>query len=702
MAVVTEKSWTHETAGIDTGQQRPAASDGVADRCLEWILVFAIATSLFGLVLALASVFHAAQVLLGGLLLTGWFMYRMRHSRAFPGPKARWVHLLLLLLVTLFFRLPAYNYVMGGQDEGLYTNMAQHIEHTGGIKVRDEVERKVQGSPALKNYMEDNYYIPGAFVAGVYARSPNGKIQFQFYHLFPVWMALFAGLFGSAAGVYALTFLAVVSVCFFYRLALLLTESHRAALMAGALLALNPLHAFFSKFPVTEVPALAFSLIGFALLAGYWSAQPSQRRTGWLILAALSFGCLFTTRISGFMYVPFFILLAMAALVFDSEPSRRVALQRWAIWTLIAYLISVLYGVAFSHYYATDIYRLSFHPVLGRHWEGMLAILVGIVLLCWAALAMWTQNSRFRVRSVAWINGWRGWTPTLLVLLALVFGSLKIYRLGWTTHYANGGLGEFWHLAGKGWQAASASSLWALVVYLGPLLAIALLLGLLQRQSDPRVAFMRWFVAGFFIYIAVLQWVLPYGPYYARYLLSELVPYGMLLVVCAWAGMRASRTRTMVTVILVLSLVYSGILSAMQIGKNEQDGARESLARLVSPIGPDDLVLLQKSDDPMGVLKTPLMYTFHLKAADAGEGSLSDPAYLLQMDSLYDGLFLISSKEVAPQGFTRVESVRFKIVSFRHDHSFPHKLVVSENKQLFLYRFGGAEPSPNRSAASSH
>src|SRR5690348_429380 len=256
------------------------------DRIFELIGVFTITASLIGLAATLVGAFHAPQVLLGSLLLTGCYAYRTKDWCALPGPQPKWLHIAMLLAIALFFRLPVYHYTLGAQDEGLYTSMAHHIARTGGIADRDKVMDGLKGTPYLQTYLHDNRIYEGdsptLYLLGVYARERGtSHLVFQLYYLFPVWMAVVGGVVGSTVAVYALTFFALLSIVFFYRLALLLTSSHKAALLAGALLAVNPLHAFFSKFPVTEMPTLAFSLIGFTLLAGFWTASPANRRRRW-------------------------------------------------------------------------------------------------------------------------------------------------------------------------------------------------------------------------------------------------------------------------------------------------------------------------------------------------------------------------------------------------------------------------------------
>lgn len=671
-----------------------ATSAGLmADRLLVWTALFAVITSMVGLAATLSGNFHAPQVLLVALALTILCIYKTGADAAkLPGLTPRCMHLVFLVLVALIFRLPAYHYVMGGQDEGVYVNVAHYIEDTGGIAVHDRVKQQLEGSAFLQHYIAENQIPGGDYLAGVYNRGfKNGKLEFQFYHVFPVWMALFDGIFGSLAGVYALTFLAILSIVLFYRIALLLTGSYRCGLAAGALLALSPLHAFFSKFPVTEVPALCFALTGFLSLTAFWmSGQEGLQRKNWLVLSVFAFLCVFTTRISGFMYVPFFIALAWAALIFDADRKRCRALQFWAIGVAIVYVISVLYGLVWSHSYSHDIYRLSFQPLLGSHWKGALAAIGALVVLAWILLAWLVRNPAARARLARWVERPRDWVPVIVVWAALLLGAIKIYRLGWTDRYVSDPwLGAIWHLARMGRHSAEASSLSMLVVFLGPFLVLAFFALATRPRHEPRVAFLFWFVSGFFAYVLLLQWVVPYGPYYARYLLSELVPYTVLFVVCVWGAMRRRSGRTLLSACIVLSVLYGTALSAGQIGKNENEGAYAGLARISAPIGPSDLVLLYlqpNSPYDQSQIKMPLLYTFRHQTVTVSAQDLGDAMYLAKLDAIYNNVFLLTEGGYAPPGFEFVENTQFDVKQYRRSHSFPHKLAPSPDVVLNLYR----------------
>lgn len=689
----------NETAdqGIDN---RPASAEDagtpvgvIADRLLVWAALFAVITSLIGLVATLSGNFHAPQVFLVALVLTILCTYKAGVDAArLPGLAPRCMHLVFLILVALIFRLPAYHYVMGGQDEGVYVNVAHYIEDTGGIVVHDRVKQQLEGSAFLQHYIAENQVPGGDYLAGVYNRGfKNGKLEFQFYHVFPVWMALFDGIFGTLAGVYALTFLAILSIVLFYRIALMLTGSYRCGLAAGGLLALSPLHAFFSKFPVTEVPALCFALIGFLFLAAFWMSGPKGfERKNWLVVSVFAFLCVFTTRISGFMYIPFFIALAWAALIFDADRKRCRALHLWAVGVTTMYLISVLYGLIWSHTYSHDIYRLSFQPFLGSHWKVVLAGIGAMVIVVWILLAWLVRIPATRAVIARWAERPRDWIPIVVVWGALLLGLIKIYRLGWTDHYvADPWLDTVWHLARMGRHSAAASSLSMLVVFLGPFLLLSFLALATRARRDPKLAFVFWFVSGFFAYVLLLQWVVPYAPYYARYLLSELVPYTILFVVCVWGGMRRCTGRTMLSTCIVLSVLYGAVLSAAQIGKNEDEGAYAGLARISAAIGPSDLVLLYlqpNSPYDQNQIKTPLLYTFRHQTVTVSSQDMSDAMYLAKLDAIYNNVFLLTEGGYAPPGFDLAESTQFDVKQYRRSHSFPHKLYPPRDVVLNLYR----------------
>lgn len=658
------------------------------ERALELIAVWVLMVSATGMISALMGHFLVAQVLLLACALTGGYAWYTKKTALQTRAHLDWRHLLLLTLMCLFFRLPAYHYVLGGQDEGVYVNIAHHIAQTGGVNVVDVPLERMGDSPLAKTYLAENR--GSAYLPGIYAfNKTDARLEFQFYHLFPVWMAIFASVFGSTFEVYALTFLSWLSVIFMYRLALVVSDSKRAALIAGVLLAANPLHAFFSKFPVTEVPALAFSLLGFAYLAKYRAYADSRMAWRWLCISALGFGCMFSTRISGFMYMPFVIALAVASSIKDPRRLLSRAMTFWALGVAGLFALSVWYGLRWSGHYSRDIYRLSFERLLGHRWRVGMAVVVVLVLGAWCALALMSRSENLRYRlSRAVVEPIRR-AVGVIVALAVVAGLFKIYQLGWTDRFVHDPwLGERWHLAHAGWGSVVASSFFELFVYLGLLLPAGIWL-LMRRQQDQNVEFLRIFAAGFLVYALLLQWTVPYGPYYARYLVSEVVPYLGLFVVLVWSGMRPGAWRTVASWLLGLSVAYMTYASAAQLGKSENDELYSSLKQLLAPVDSSDLVLMTSLSPgwpASAQIKTPVVYTLGRTVISVSDKSLANHVYIAALDAVYDDVFLMSTSPTAPGEFEPVGSTHIKIWSYDRSFFYPSHFGLSVEKKIYLYR----------------
>ncbi len=660
------------------------------DALLERLLVFVLAASLLGLALALLGVFKAWPVWLLAVLAT--LVY---HRRAAPTPASapgtRAWQLLVVVLVALLFRLPPYQYVLGGQDQGVYTNVAAHLLHTGGIAVQDKEYARIAREGGLVEYRRQNYTYP--FLPGVYTSKDPGPEQcFQFYHLFPVWLALAASVLGVGWSGFGLLFLSLLSILFFQRLASQLSGSPRIGLVAGLLLAANPLHAFFSKFPVTEVPTLAFSTAGFCFLAMYAGSARDIRQTRWLWLSTLAMSCAFFTRMSGFMYLPFVWAVSVVALACDSDRERARALSGWSLAVVLAYLLSVGYGLVWSRPYALHTYDEAFALLFGLDWRNALIVLGSSIALVWALL--WKEREQaFAARigtglqSLARLMG-----PALLLVLAA--GAWKAWQLGFTEHYqGNQVFGPFPGVVGEGWGSVAHTSLVVTALYLGPLAFIALLV-VAQAKLPASGRLLLFFVCGFFAYAALLNWVVPYQPYYARYLLSELIPYALLLLCCALAWLNGRMARGLLAGVLVVSGAGYVVLSAAQMGKQDNVGAFASVGDLAAIAGDKDVILLDGLQGqgfwPKEV-KTTLVYTFGRHVVTIGTSSLADMEFMSAIDRAYDRVFVVSTRGRLPPGYTELAPVRIWAMGFERTSLPPYRLVPTMDARLRVFRMDRLE-----------
>ena len=136
-----------------------------ADALLERGLVFVLAASLGGLALALAGAFHAWVVWAFAVAVTAAYHWRAAATPA-SSLGLRGMQVLAVLALALLFRVPPYQYVLGGQDPGVYTNVAAHLLRTGGVAVHDPEYDRLERTGGLAEYRRQNYVDP--FVPGVY------------------------------------------------------------------------------------------------------------------------------------------------------------------------------------------------------------------------------------------------------------------------------------------------------------------------------------------------------------------------------------------------------------------------------------------------------------------------------------------------------------------------------------------------------
>lgn len=704
----------------DTKRDRPEGlpENPAVTLAMDFVAVWLMLAGLFSTVAAVAHAFSPWPICLGSLTLT-FAIFARRDRRVAHGKDMRMRSVVLLILVSLFFRVPAFNYTFGGQDEGVYVNIANHILHTHHLALTDRPLKRMHGTGFERTYLNENRRpgvspsnsSAGSYVPGVYVNKVDGsKLTFQFYYLFPAMMALVGGLLGSSLGVSVLTLFAVVSVLMFYRLCRALGCSERLALAGGLLLAVSPLHIFFSRYPVSEIPALTFTLIGFVFLLDYVNAPraDTKKYLGWSVMAFLA---LFLTRISGFMYLPFLMLVPVIAAWFDEAPERRRSLLWWSIGIVAAYALSVWYGLEYSRYYSLDIYTSAFRPFFGPHWGRGLTGLLVLGVLAWIG-AVWLgpalrrhQAMRQRVLRLASL------AIASVLVLALIIGLIKIYRLGWTQHYENvRGLGSRWHLSGQGWLAASASSLWTIVVYCGPFIPLYFLARGLKRQATAAGELLRIMVVGFFAYVALLTWFLPFGPYYHRYLLSFMVPFMMLFVLYGMAHEPSKAVRRGMQVLVAATLGYSVFAAASQLGMVVGTGYSRDMKALVSPVSKGDVILLI-TDDPrsayMNSFRTTLLFTENRDVINITPQSLDNTSYLAAISGKYNTVFVMSMKPVRRDDLQLAKSWQVTFHDASHVHAYPDGTFVRFSNRMYLYRLvfkgfppGVPEPMSGRNQAT--
>lgn len=251
---------------------RPTRAALPADERLFWAVVSSLAWSCgVTLLLAVAGVYRFTSLLwingLVVLLLAALARGRLRLERA-PQPTLRALAPVALVIVGAWLSFPSSEYVIGGKDPGTYMNEGIQIAQRGTVLFNDPVVAAVP--PAFRDlffpsHQNASYY--GLRFMGFFIQDPEtGRVVGQFPHLYPASIAIGYGLNGLTGARQAVGVWSVLGVLGSYFLARRLLGDLKAFL-AAALLSVNVIVIWFSRYPNAEVVMLALLAAGMLALA---------------------------------------------------------------------------------------------------------------------------------------------------------------------------------------------------------------------------------------------------------------------------------------------------------------------------------------------------------------------------------------------------------------------------------------------------
>jgi hypothetical protein len=642
--------------------------------------------------------YHGAAI---GVVITGIFAIFFR-SKIDRSVRRIPLALLLILIIGVFFRVPPYLYVPGGQDHGVYINMGATYEKKGSTFIVDHVRKKAIEAGLGKYYdsanqMKLRQVKPGAYegthLPGIYIKdSKKSEYVYQFYPLHPLWMAVAGKLMGEANLAYSLTFFSLLSIIGLYFLSLELPGGTRvSASLAAILIALNPLHAFFSKFPVSEVVALGFSSLGFFYLVRYYNkVSETAPRAFYLSLSAGLFGCMFFTRITGFMYMPVFYFLFVVTLLWEKRANVRKQLSLFFLTVFGLYALSVGYGLIYSYPYSHDIYRASFSQIFHSSWET--GIFYTVVAAIFLLLIVWifgkSLTGIFEKNRVLRIARENVNVIFCLALMGILGLSLyKSYQLSFTDQYSK----IRWGFSGLGWSSINYSNIVVAIKYLSPMGFAVFLWGVLAvfpKKKDISWIALMLFLCMFWYLDTVMRFVTVYQYYYARYLLTELIPYTLVAVSLVLGSfLEKGKLAKVIAVLLAISISgYFLYFTNFQFLGRSADGAYAAIKEIDEVVQEDDLLFLNGIDPPLQwELRMPLSFFLDLNTCILIKKSDMESIEFKRFLMKYKNAFVLSGNRLNTPYFDFVDKINFRIGNFVNSGNIPRKYKYS-NEALYLYK----------------
>ena len=609
--------------------------------------------------------------------------------------------LIVILLIALVLRFQPYLYVPGGQDQGVYVNMSAVYERTGSTFVTDDVRSRAIDSDLKEWYDSANQVhttmvkkgkYEGVHLPGIYIKNlSNSEYVFQFYPLHPLWMAIFGKFFGTTNRVYSLVFFSLLSITGFYLLARELSGGKEtSAIIVSLLLALNPLHSFFSKFPVTEVITLSLSSLSFLYLVKYYSqARAGQSQPFFLVLSALLFGCMFFTHIRGFLYIPFIYFIILVTLLFEQKKQIRKNLIFYAISLFGLYAISVLYGMIFSYPYSHDIYNINMSKLFTSSWplKVTATILGGIALLLFF-LPFRRRMAKFRETNLRdSIVTYAAIILCVAVTLIMLMAIYKTYVFSFTDNYGD----ARWNIGGQGWDSFVYSNFVVTMWYLSPIgliMFIYYIYWVFPKNNNVPAMFFVGFLCMAWYCGTIIKYTTPYQYYYARYLLVDVVPYTLLAVsfglgyLFEKAGWRKTVSMAMISVISLYFLIFA----LHQFKGKSADGAHAAFTSIDEVVDKKDLLLLYKLYDPHPlVAQTSLSYFYNLNVCNIVKPSILDGKRGKAFLSKFDEVFLLSQAPLSVPSLLPVKGVEYKQGKFQESNFIPTRFYF-KGGYLYLYK----------------
>lgn len=666
----------------------------------ESVLLFVVLVSISSLFLLVLNRFSSINAVLLGSIVFVFFSVVFKFKFALSD-ESFGRGIFIILIVALFFRAEPYLWVMGGQDQGIYVNMSATYERTGSTFITDEVRENID-SAKIRDYYDTNNQMnirmvrekqyEGEHLPGVYIKDlSESKYVYQFYPLHPIWMAIFGKFLGTSNRVYALVFFSLISIAAFYLLGFELSGGKNLpGYLAAVFLAINSLHAYFSKFPVSEVVFLAFSSSAFYFLIKYYKDSLKGKVVPFnLFLSAGLMVCLFFTRISGFMYVSLFYLLLLVTIPFVRRGVVKKQLIAYVLAVFGLYGISLLYGLIYSYPYSRDIYWLSFAQRLGGSWGEKLG-LFSVLAAFFLAATSFIKNKKFRSALRKTASFLRN-NLHLILYAVILLGLYRAYQLGFTDKYVGDpSIDVRWNMANLGLRSIPFSNIFVAILYLSPFASLLVLFAAnyFRRKKDVLTDSLLVFLAAFGLYTLVIRFTTPYQYYYTRYLLSELLPYSFLLA-SLYLGYLFSKNRSRRFVAYLftgLIFAYSLFFTSFQLLGRGADGADVALKRIQAQMDKGDLLLILKNNfSSHNQIKTPLSYYYDIDTFSiSGIGDVPSVLHSIVVD--YGDVFVLSQIQIKNNILVPVEKIVYRVGKFKARRVVPPTEFRYSDLNLFLYK----------------
>ncbi|MDP3980209.1 MAG: glycosyltransferase family 39 protein, partial [Chlamydiota bacterium] len=272
----------------------------------------------------------------------------------------------LFMLISIIYMRP-HEYITGHWDPGTYLNTGFNLANSGSLLIHDKLLSRMptKDQAVFAPSREDLTRTPGFYMKDPHA----GQMIPQFYHTYPVWLALFFQYFGAKG---ALMLNPLFALCSIWTLFLLLKNlfNTKTAYMGLIIFSFNIVQIWNARFATSEVLAQYFILSGIYIL---YEAKKDHQTLLLTILSSGSFAMAILTRTTSILIIP---LLALYLLTKDWCRMRK---KDWIF--LIPISIGIFHLALQSLYFTKAYVKTMPHFFSGSEEKNALYSYLSIVLI---------------------------------------------------------------------------------------------------------------------------------------------------------------------------------------------------------------------------------------------------------------------------------------------------------------------------------
>lgn len=521
------------TAGVVYIRDRYHANLPRVDVAIIGMALSVAVSSLTGLALAVCGVFSMSSLALVDLLITAVLvaviLLRRKSARRDRSDVSRWwaVGLLAIAVIASVFYVGRFEAILTERDASPYLAEAVNLANRGVVPLENKDMTRFTADEASVFFGSMNLAGTQEYTSGFRIEDfGRGQVNSRYFPIYSVILATGYRLFGLRGALTIVNpFLAVLGVLVLVVLARQLFGAG-IALLAGLLLAVNPIFLWFAKYPIPEIYSMLFLFLGVLCFALYYPKGSGY----WGIASALAFGTAVAAHFD--MYALVAIVFVLLFVVFIRIVVKRES-GGYLLWFAGPFLVVSTAVIACNAYYNGPYIAsvVDYVPVyITRSLPTLIPGVLALVVLVPYVARLSVERDLFHGLTSLVKKYWRPALAVLVAAFALLAYFALPYTYVWQTHkdprVAEGSAKMFFRLSWYFTHLGMGLALLGLVLFV--------VFGLNQRSLP------LFLVAGLFSALLIARpWCNPLHMWMYRRFIPAVIP--LLIVFIAYGLVTAPR-----------------------------------------------------------------------------------------------------------------------------------------------------------------